>query len=139
MDLGRPGIRCVFITCFNHDFEFYVTMLRYSDIRLHRAETIDQADFLLTATGGTVLLSDIMFLDGSWEDAFDMLTHVHPLVASIVIANEVDRRFVSEVPNRGACGILWKPFEISQLSRMIRAADEAARVRGTRQWLQLPA
>ena len=139
MDLGRLGIQCVFVTCFTYDFAFYGTLLRYSDIQLHRAETIDQADFLLTATGGTVLLSDVVFLDGSWDDAVDMLIHVHPFVASIVVASEVDRQFVSQAPNRGVCGILWKPFQLGQLTRLIRAADESARARGIRQYLQSPA
>ena len=96
-----------------------------SEIRMHRAETLEQADFLLTVTGGTVLLTDASFLDGFWDDAIDMLAHFHPLVASLVVADQVDRDFVSEAPNRGACGVLCKPLEWSQVCRFIRAAHEA--------------
>ena len=93
---------------------------------LPKWETLEQADFLLTATEGTVLLSDASFLDGFWDDAIDMLAQFHPLVASLVSADQVDRRFVAEAPNRGACGVLWKPLEWSRVCRFIRTAHEAA-------------
>ena len=122
----KPGIDCVFLTCFDSDFQFFANVLLGSEIRMHRAETLEQADFLLTVTGGTVLLTDVSFLDGFWDDAIDMLAQLHPLVASLVTAGEVDRQFVSEAPNRGACGVLWKPLEWSRVCRFIRAAHEAA-------------
>ena len=45
---------------------------------MHRAENVDEADFLLTATGGTAFLSDVTFPDGTWRDAIDMLAAVVP-------------------------------------------------------------
>jgi FixJ family two-component response regulator len=119
----RSGIDCVFLTCFDSDFHFHANVLLGS-IRMHRAETLEQADFLLTVTGGTVLLTDVSFLDGFWDEAADMLAQFHPLVAFLVIADEVDRQFVSEAPNRGACGVLWKPVDFVQVGRSIRTAHE---------------
>ena len=125
----KSGIDCVFLTCFDSDFHFLANVLLGSEIRMHRAETLEQADFLLTVTGGTVLLTDVSFLDGFWDEAADMLAQFHPLVAFLVIADEVDRQFVSEAPNRGACGVLWKPLEWSRVCRSIRAAHEATEER----------
>jgi DNA-binding NtrC family response regulator len=122
---AKPGIDCVFLTCFESEFAFLANVLPGSQIRMHRAETLEQADFLLMATGGTVLLTDVSFLDGFWDEAADMLARFHPLVAFLVIADEVDREFVSEAPHRGACGILWKPLEWGEVRRFIRAAHEA--------------
>jgi DNA-binding NtrC family response regulator len=122
----KSGVDCVFLTCFDSDFHFLANVLLGSSIRMHRAQTLEQADFLLTATDGTVLLSDASFLDGFWDDAADMLAQFHPLVAFLVIADQVDRQFVAEAPNRGACGVLWKPLEWSRVCRFIRAAHEAA-------------
>ena len=121
----KSGIDCVFLTCFDADFHFLANVLLGSYIRMHRAETLEQADFLLTVTGGSVLLTDASFLDGFWDEAADMLAQFHPLVAFLVIADEVDRQFVSEAPKRGACGILWKPLEWSRVCRLIRVAHEA--------------
>jgi DNA-binding NarL/FixJ family response regulator len=120
----KHGINCVFLTCFDSDFYFLANVLLGS-IRMHRAETLEQADFLLTVTEGTVLLTDVSFLDGFWHEAADMLAQFHPMVAFLVLADERDRQFVSEAPNRGACGILWKPLEFIEVSRSIRTAHEA--------------
>jgi DNA-binding NtrC family response regulator len=119
----------VFLTCFDSDFHFFANVLLGSGIRMHRAETLEQADFLLTVTGGTVLLTDVSFLDGFWDEAVDMLAQFHPLVAFLVVADEVDRQFVSAAPNRGACGVLWKPLEWGRVCRFIRAAHEATEER----------
>jgi DNA-binding NtrC family response regulator len=125
----KSGIDCVFLTCFDSVFDFFANVLLGSGIRMHRAETAEQADFLLTATGGTVLLSDTAFPSGSWADAIEMLAQFHPLVASLVIADRADRQVVPEATERGAFGVLWQPLEWGQVCRFIRAADEATEER----------
>ena len=133
-NLGREPIarsaqcrpHCVFITCFSHDFKFFQRMLSYSEIRLHRAETVDEADFLLTVTGSKVLISDSVFLDGSWVDALEMLSCVHPRSSFVVAADSVDVGFVGDAVDRGACAVLWKPLDWAQLMRLIRTVHEAA-------------
>jgi DNA-binding NtrC family response regulator len=120
------GISGVFLTCLRDDFDFFSILLRYADIRLFRAETVEQADFLLTVTGSTVLLCDPVFLDGSWQNALDMVAYLHPKVASVVIAEAVDEPFVSGAPERGVCAILWKPFQVAQFRRIIETAHDAA-------------
>jgi DNA-binding NtrC family response regulator len=101
-------------------------MLGQSGIRLHRAETVEQADFLLLATGATVLLSDTAFLDGSWESALAMVRDAHPLVAVLVCADAVDRDFVALAPKCGALGIHWKPLELARLREAIWGAHEVS-------------
>jgi DNA-binding NtrC family response regulator len=135
----RFGIDCVVLTCFKSDFGFYSNLYRNSGIRMRRAETIDQADFLLTVTNGTVLLTDVVFLDGSWRDAVEMVMHVHPLVASVVIADKVDKEYVSDALGCGAFAVLWKPLPLLQLHRLIEAADDAARERAVEARLTIPA
>jgi len=56
---GDNRIECVFLTCLQSDFSFLSTVLYYSGIRMHRADTLEEADFLLTVTSSTVFLSDI--------------------------------------------------------------------------------
>ena len=123
---ARGQLHCVFITCFSHDVEFLQRLLLYSEIRLHRAETLDEADFLLTVTGSKVLISDTVFLDGSWEDALDMLLRVHPRSSFLVAADPIDLEFVGDAIDRGACAILWKPLDLAELMRLVRTVHEAA-------------
>jgi DNA-binding NtrC family response regulator len=121
----KCGIDCVVLTCFDSDFGLWAPVFRPCGIRLHRAQTLETADFLLTVTDATVLLTDLVFLDGSWVDAIGMLARFHPLVASLVMAEAVDRPFVLDAINGSAFGVLWKPIQLGILSRSIRFANEA--------------
>ena len=123
------GIDCVFLTCFRSEFSILATVLQYSRIRLHRAETLAEADFLLTVTGSTVLVSDILFLDGAWQDALEMAADLHPLIACLLAAEPVDGPCLAEAGSRGACAILWKPIDFIGAIDRIRTADQAARDR----------
>jgi len=96
---------------------------------MHHAESLDQADFLLTVTESTVLLSDVIFVDGFWQRALSMLGDSHPLVTMLVIADPVDRPFLRDLFKRGACGIVWKPFQFEEVKRLIRIVHEASRER----------
>ena len=122
-------IQCVYLTCFQPEFSILAITLQYSAIRLHRAETLEEADFLLTVTGSTVLLSDVTFLDGSWQDALLMAQEVHPLVASLVVAEPFDWPFLESAYARGACGTLDKPVDFIRAIQLIRTLHEAVRDR----------
>jgi DNA-binding NtrC family response regulator len=124
-------IDCVYLTCFRSEFSVLAIILHYSSIRMHRAETLDEADFLLTVTGGTVLLSDVTFLDGSWHYALHMARQMHPLVASLVVADPVDWPSLTDVYDLGACGALWKPVDSTRAIHLIRTLHDAVRDRVT--------
>jgi len=51
---------------------------------------MEEADFLLTTTSGTVLLSDVLFLDGEWRDSIRIAQGLHPMVVFLVWADPVD-------------------------------------------------
>jgi len=121
----EPAPQCVVVSCFREDFEFLRRLLGFSEIRFHRAETIDEADFLLTVTGATVLISDIVFLDGCWEDALDMVLSVHPRASFVLAAEPVDYAAAGEAMRRGACAVLKKPWDFMEMIRTIRTVHEA--------------
>jgi DNA-binding NtrC family response regulator len=85
-----------------------------------------EADFLVTVTGATVVLMDIVFPDGSWVDALTMLARFHPFVAPLIMADPIDVPFVSEALNFGVFQILWKPVALDKLLHCIRLASEAS-------------
>jgi DNA-binding NarL/FixJ family response regulator len=122
----RGGIDCVFLTCFASEFSFLALVLQYSYIRLHRAETLEQANFLLLVTGATALLTDVTFLDGTWCDALRMSSENYPRVPTLVVADPADHPFLTDVYARGACGVLWKPVDMLDAIEMIRTIHQAA-------------
>ena len=121
---GGRGVDCVFLSCFEHEVLFFASLLAQDGIRVHRADTVQAADFLLLATGGTTLIVDTTFLDGSWDDALEMIASVHPLVATLIRADPVDRELLARARDRGAFDVLWQPIELDRLRSGIRMAHE---------------
>jgi DNA-binding NtrC family response regulator len=122
-------IDCVVLSSFLAEFTFLQNVLRTAGIRMHHAESLDEADFLLTVTGSTVLLSDVIFEGGYWHGALTLLADRHPMVTMLVIAEPIDRPFLVDLFPRGACGIVWKPFQFQSIARQIRAVHEASKER----------
>ena len=122
-------IDCVVLSSFESEISFLRNVFRTSGIRVHHAASLDEADFLLTVTGSTVLLSDVIFDGGYWQGALALLVKSHPLVAMLVIAEPVDRPYVEDVFAQGACGVIWKPFEFAPVMRTIRVVHEASKER----------
>ena len=125
----NPTIECVVLTAFDGEFAFLRNIFRFAGIRMHRADCLEQADFLLMTTCATVILSDLALADCSWRAALERIRKYHPLVAALLVADPVDVPFVQDAFTRGACGVLWKPIELDAGARMIRIADEASRER----------
>jgi DNA-binding NtrC family response regulator len=122
-------INCVVLSPFHSEFTFLHNVFRLTGIRMHHAESLVQAEFLLTVTGSTVLLVDVIFADGTWRTALDLFRDSYPLVTTLVMADPADRPFLKDLFHCGACGILWKPFQFDGVRRLIRAAHGASRER----------
>src|SRR5579872_1318719 len=82
----RGRIECVYLTSFASESSFLTSVLQYSGVRMRAARSLEEADFLLTVTGGTAFLADVTFFDGCWRDALDMAGQMHPLVGSLIVA-----------------------------------------------------
>jgi DNA-binding NtrC family response regulator len=124
-------IDCVVLSSFDCEFDFLRSVFRFAGLRMHHAESLEQADFLLTATGSTVLLSDVIFEGGSWQSALGLLRDNHPLATMLVIADPVDGPFLRDLFDRGACGVIWKPFDFEAVRKLIRTVHEASKERRT--------
>jgi DNA-binding NtrC family response regulator len=125
---GDHDIHCVFLTCLEYEFRVMAGLLFSAGIWMHRAETLDEADFLLTVTEATALLSDTIFLDGTWEDAASMVTNVHPSAAFVIMTTRADRSFWAAARSRGAYDLLERPYWFGEVRRAIQGADASARL-----------
>ena len=122
-------INCVVLSSFRSEFTFLRNVFRLTGLRMHHAESLDQADFLLTVTESTVLLSDTVFEGGTWQSALRLLRDNHSLVTMLVIADPVDWPFLGDLFDRGGCGVIWKPFDFEAVRRLIRTVHEASKER----------
>ncbi len=130
---GKPPldlyINCVVLSSFRSEFTFLRNVFRLAGLRLHHAESLDEADFLLTVTGSTVLLSDVTFEGGSWRSALNLLRNRHPLVPMLVVADPVDGPFLRDLFEHGACGVVWRPYDFEAIRKQVRALHEASKER----------
>src|SRR3954470_11643640 len=117
-------VDCVFLSCFDHEVQFFASMLASARIRVHCAATLEVADFLLIATQGTALIVDTVFLDGSWRDALVMLARFHPLVAALLRADPLARKAIAPAAELGVLDVLWRPVTIDRLRAAVCTAHE---------------
>ena len=129
-ELAGDRIECVYLTCFRPEFTSLAIVMQYSSVRMLQAESLDEADFILTVTGAGVFLTDVTFPDGNWRDALRMAAEMHPHAASLIAAEPVDAPYLTGAGELGACGVLWKPFDFAEAIRLIRTADQASQDRG---------
>jgi DNA-binding NtrC family response regulator len=122
----KTGIDCVFLTCLDDDFDLFGGLLRVSGIRLHRADTVEVADFLLTVTEATVLLSDMLFLDGAWDTAADMIGSFHPGVSLLIALDERTSELPSGALRRAVYELVSRPMRLTPLRQAIQAAHRAS-------------
>ncbi len=119
---------CVFLTCFEQEFHFLAALLRSGGVYMQRADTVEEADFLLTVSEAHVLLCDVAFLDGTWREAAAMLSSVHPGVPLIVVADssEALETLIPLYPQ--VHSVIRKPISFTSLRRAICAAQADALV-----------
>ena len=118
-------IDCVILSSFDSVFASLRNIWTLAGIRTHHAKTLEQADFLLLATGATVLISDIATEDCSWRSAVKMINHHHSLVAMLIVADPGDGRFLEDAPGLGVCGVIWKPIQLDPAIKLTRMAHQA--------------
>ncbi len=120
-ELSAFAVDSVFLTCFEYDFEVYAGLLATIGVRVRRAATLDDADFLLAVTDASILLCDAAFPGGTWDLAAGMLAAVHPGVRLIVVANEMDRRFWATELERVRPPVISRPLRWHELRGAMQA------------------
>jgi DNA-binding NtrC family response regulator len=120
-------IECVYLTPTEPEFKVAARLLSGTAISLHHAATLEQADFQLTRTRAKVLLTELQFPDGGWEDALEMLAGSFPQVALVLAASDADEHLWIRVLERGAFDLIVKPFRAEDLQRILENADAHSR------------
>jgi DNA-binding response OmpR family regulator len=85
------------------------------------ARSVREATRLLAAQPD-LILCDRELPDGSWRDIFRMVSKLVHAPAIVVASRQADERFWAEVLNLGAFDLLLKPFEKSEVSRVLPMA-----------------
>lgn len=124
--LRQAQIECVILTASAPQAAFLKNICSVVGIRVHRAATLEDADFLLMATNSAVLLSDVIAVDCSWQSALGMLWEQYPHVKMLVVADPSEAPFLQDADAPGLSGVIWRPIQFNTVIQSIRAAHQAS-------------
>jgi len=120
--LKSARFSCVYLTASFRALEIAPTLLDSAQIRIHLSTTLEDAKGRLQATRSQILLTDVTFEKGSWEDALRMAGRL-PLRTVVVLAAHVaDERLWLDALERGAYDLIFKPFRAEEARRILENA-----------------
>ena len=115
------GFLCVYLTSSIRTAEMASTLLSSAQILIHHSATLTDAKARLLATQSRVLLTDISFEGGGWEDALRMAARLPRPTALVLVSRLADERFWIEALELGAYDLILEPFRAdARLSRSSR-------------------
>jgi DNA-binding NtrC family response regulator len=90
--------------------------------KLHEARSCHEASTLLCSFRMPIIVCDLLLPDGNWKD---ILSLTAPLLESphvIVMSEAVQPSLASEVQEMGGYGVLGKPLDEAEVTRILVAA-----------------
>ena len=90
--------------------------------RLHRSSTIESAFSTLQRSRIPILICQRSLPPGTWVDLLEQLDVLPEAPSMIVCARSADAPLWAEVLNRGAFDLLAKPFDATEVIRVVSSA-----------------
>jgi len=107
---------------YKEDYQSLLAILSSVDWRVHRASSFREATILLHESVPDLVLCEKDLPDGTWKDVFRAAEGQPGCPAVVVVSRKSDERLWAEVLSIGAYDMLLKPFDPSEVRRMIRCA-----------------
>jgi DNA-binding response OmpR family regulator len=112
------------------DRESLENILNADSYTIQGAKSLREATTLLRKRPSLILCEKDL-PDGSWRDVFRAARGLHNPPPVVVVSRNADERFWAEVLNIGGYDVLLKPFEYSEVRRVMGMA--------LRHWQRTPA
>jgi DNA-binding response OmpR family regulator len=97
-------------------------VLRHADWKITAASDLAEASLILQERAPSVILCERNLPDGNWKDLLDQAAeHMNP-ARVLVISAHADDSLWAEVLNLGGYDVLIKPFDVSEVTRVVRLA-----------------
>jgi DNA-binding response OmpR family regulator len=104
------------------DFETLQEILAGDRWTVRNASSCDEAMRLVQSEEPAVVTCDHQLPDGSWRDLFKLLEALQNPPPMVVVSRNADESLWAEVLNLGGYDVLAKPFERSEVSRVMEMA-----------------
>jgi DNA-binding response OmpR family regulator len=122
---GAPGTENITLlaVCPNQDDSSYLRdILQEDHWTVHAAASCDEALRFMRRSSPTVVACDRQLPDGNWKDIFHGVCRLSDPPPLIVVSRHADETLWAEVLNLGGYDVLAKPFEKSEVSRVVKMA-----------------
>jgi response regulator of citrate/malate metabolism len=117
---------CVYLTSCSQAADLASTLAAAAQIRILRANSLDNAKARLLATKARVILVDVSFEKGEWEDAVRMAARLPLRVALVLVSRFVDHRLWIDALEGGAYDVIFEPFQADELRYILGNAHLTA-------------
>jgi DNA-binding NarL/FixJ family response regulator len=117
---------CVYLTSSSRAAALVSTLVASAQIQIHSANTLDNAKARLQATQARVMLTDVTFERGSWEDAVRMAARLPFRAALVLVSPFADQRLWIDALECGAYDLILEPFHAEELSWILESAHLSA-------------
>ena len=117
---------CVYLTSSSRAAARVSTLVASAQIQIHSANTLGNAKARLQATKARVMLTDITFERGGWEDAMRMAARLPFRAALVLVSPFADQRLWIDALEYGAYDLILEPFHAEELSWILENAHLSA-------------
>lgn len=129
IETNAAALTVLTISSLPEDHETLRSMLPAPSWRLRRAITLESARRMLREGRFDVVLCERQLLSGGWRDLLPNLFAMKEPPALIVASKLADERFWAEALNLGAYDVLEKPFDATEVMRVLTCAAQYVRRR----------
>jgi DNA-binding NtrC family response regulator len=99
-------------------------------LRIHRCPSVSEVAAAIDSCQPSVVVSEGELPDGTWRSVLTETDSRGKAVPVLVVSRQADEHFWAEVLNLGGFDVLVKPFDASEVSRVLQMA--------LRYWENLP-
>jgi DNA-binding response OmpR family regulator len=104
------------------DHRFLASIFSHTNWQLRTARTWQEAVSLLGKQRIPILVCESELLDATWREVLAELSHLPERPVLIVASRLADESFWAEVLNLGAYDVLMKPFDATEVFRVVSLA-----------------
>jgi DNA-binding response OmpR family regulator len=97
-------------------------VLHHARWKITPAASVSEAALLLQERTPSVILCERNLPDGNWKDVLEQASQQENPPNVLVTSRHADESLWAEVLNEGGYDVLMKPFEVSEVTRVVRMA-----------------
>jgi DNA-binding response OmpR family regulator len=115
------------------DHSILLSMLEQSGVSICHASNTREASDLLDREAPSIIVCERDLPDGSWKDILNRAENAPKIPLLLVTSRQADESLWAEVLNLGGYDVLLKPFDRSEVTRVVSMACRPARANLTPQ------